>query len=221
MCVCSSHVHLHKCHVLTSRSSSQFEWRFCPKIWSNIHFGKVALMPSFTWGKTLFHTLYESNSITKVSSSFLTFNLWIFHFGPKFFCMLVLKVFYCVSSLSVLCSPRPFLCFSDVKMAAGSVPWHFHCWYLSLDFPFKERVEPEYEVPGENSLRPACKLTVTSVWTQTLGLDLSVNSSQSLISFLQNKVLAVIDAIEAAQYLISHNATHLISKVIKESSPCS
>lgn len=30
---------------------------------------------------------------------------------------------------------------------------------------------------------------------------------------LQNKVLAVIEAIEAAQYVISHNATHLINQV--------
>lgn len=30
---------------------------------------------------------------------------------------------------------------------------------------------------------------------------------------LQNKVLAVIEAIEAAQYVISHNATHLINRV--------
>lgn len=35
----------------------------------------------------------------------------------------------------------------------------------------------------------------------------------SHFSSLQNKVLAVIEAIEAAQYLISHNATHLINQV--------
>lgn len=35
----------------------------------------------------------------------------------------------------------------------------------------------------------------------------------SLFFALQNKVLAVIEAIEAAQYVISHNATHLINRV--------
>uniref|UniRef100_A0A8C4F958 Prominin 1a n=1 Tax=Dicentrarchus labrax TaxID=13489 RepID=A0A8C4F958_DICLA len=34
-------------------------------------------------------------------------------------------------------------------------------------------------------------------------------------SSLQNKVLAVLDAIEAAQYLISQNATHLVKRVIE------
>lgn len=46
-----------------------------------------------------------------------------------------------------------------------------------------------------------------------LDLDFGSNWSKSLISSLQNKVLAVIDAIEAAQYLISQNATHLINRV--------
>lgn len=41
------------------------------------------------------------------------------------------------------------------------------------------------------------------------------STDQNLIYSPQNKVLAVIDAIEAAQYLISHNATHLINRVIE------
>ncbi|TNN47951.1 Prominin-1-A [Liparis tanakae] len=37
---------------------------------------------------------------------------------------------------------------------------------------------------------------------------------------LPNKVLAVLDAIEAAQYLISQNATHLINRLALEVAPC-
>lgn len=56
----------------------------------------------------------------------------------------------------------------------------------------------------------------------SLPVQLNLKSSlklkfNPLLSFtfssLQNKVLAVIEAIEAAQYLISHNATHLINQV--------
>lgn len=36
----------------------------------------------------------------------------------------------------------------------------------------------------------------------------------SVVVCLQNKVLAVLDAIEAAQFLVSQNATNLIRRVI-------
>lgn len=52
-------------------------------------------------------------------------------------------------------------------------------------------------------------------------LTSKINPLLSFTSFsLQNKVLAVIEAIEAAQYLISHNATQLINRV-KRRSLCS
>lgn len=52
-------------------------------------------------------------------------------------------------------------------------------------------------------------------------LTSEINPLLSFTSFsLQNKVLAVIEAIEAAQYLISHNATQLINRV-KRRSLCS
>lgn len=77
---------------------------------------------------------------------------------------------------------------------------------------FKECVEPKYEVFGKDGLRPASKSTnqVILKSSQTSKLNPLFPSHFSL---LQNKVLAVIEAIEAAQYLISHNATHLINQV--------
>lgn len=105
------------------------------------------------------------------------------------------------------------LCFSGVTppvVFAGVSIFLSALTLFSFMFPPLECAEPEHEVPGKNSLWPAgewasCSSTSSPppdpVWPQ------------DLISPHQNKVLAIIDAIEAAQFLISQNATHVINRV--------
>lgn len=70
---------------------------------------------------------------------------------------------------------------------------------------YLERTASDLPV-SEAAVQSRCK-------TQTY---FQASTDQNLIYSPQNKVLAVIDAIEAAQYLISHNATHLINRVIEQ-----
>lgn len=71
---------------------------------------------------------------------------WIFYFGTKSFSMPEMKT--CCSAsvdqfwslLVSLCDPLP--CHSRYQN---------NLWHVDL-YPFKERTEPEYEVPGKNSL---------------------------------------------------------------------
>lgn len=83
---------------------------------------------------------------------------------------------------------------------------------LSCDFPLIECVEPEHEVPGEDGVRPAGKWSGPSSLHPARGPRREQKHHLSLYS-PQNKVLAVLDAIKAAQYLVSQNATHLINLV--------
>ncbi|KAA8588622.1 hypothetical protein FQN60_009967, partial [Etheostoma spectabile] len=51
-------------------------------------------------------------------------------------------------------------------------------------------------------------------------LNQSIRFLERTASDLPNKVLAVLDAIKAAQYLISQNATHLINRLVMDVAPC-
>ena len=88
-------------------------------------------------------------------------------------------------------------------------------WWPLTFWSSTECVEPEYEVPGAYGLRHASTysnlwpLTFTPLWPLT---SRPVDQTRWCL-VLQNKVLAVLNALDEAQYLISQNATHLISQV--------
>lgn len=75
--------------------------------------------------------------------------------------MPVLKADYCSSSVGFVLAWSPYVfhwcMFPGVKMILDCYPQTLLVLICALNFLCKERIEPEYEVPGENSLRPASK----------------------------------------------------------------
>uniref|UniRef100_A0AAQ5YS96 Prominin 1 b n=1 Tax=Amphiprion ocellaris TaxID=80972 RepID=A0AAQ5YS96_AMPOC len=87
--------------------------------------------------------------------------------------------------------------------------------YLSQNFvcAFQPRGPLHTALKGHiSTLRQIHRQQIIPMEQAMSALNQSMRFLERTASDLPNKVLAILDAIEAAQYLISHNATHLISQ---------
>lgn len=131
--------------------------------------------------------------------------LWILSFGttPQHACRISFQCQFCLCP--VIC---PVLAWN---LSASAIIFnHFLIWAPSV--PLKSALNQSMRylerTASDLPVSPPNQVNLKSSQTSKLN-----PLFPSHFSSLQNKVLAVIEAIEAAQYLISHNATHLINQV--------
>lgn len=180
---------------------------FCSKLW-NIHFigRNESLFWPYRWGEALWLPAGSYFSY-RLDISFWNTTPWHDHQQKQNIVLRQWIVRFCFFFVIFLLR----LFFSGVTPPVVSTGLSFFLSSLtptSIMFPLLECAEPKHEVPGKNSLRPAGE------WVSELFILLmSKSRPQDLIDPPQNKVLAIIDAIEAAQFLISQNATHVVNRV--------